>query len=219
MGLTARDIGLAAAARLRANQCRRTPLGDVAKVEDREISRRDGVVVAVRHVGQRARAVHLARDRAAVLAAHRHAAAQRVAMAVGARNGDGQLGVLALRAEMERADVLAVDIHQRHFIDLDRVAMVMDTEADGLAGPGRGDRQRQDGRHRQREPDQRKRPDALSPRKCWPTVSKWADLPWACWVTVWMSRKRRSNGFFRKIAVEPASCQTNSATSRAWWMA
>src|SRR6185437_11132607 len=140
-------------------------------------------------------------------------------MRVGGGNCDGDHRILALRPEMECADMLAVDIDLGDFVDLERVPVVVDAEADGHAGPRRSPGEQQRDRGRQREPDQRKRPDALSPRKCWPTVSKCADLPWACWVTVWMSRKRRSNGFFRKIAVEPASCQTKSATSRAWWMA
>src|SRR5262249_15783619 len=38
-----------------------------------------------------------------------------------------------------------------------------------------------------------------------PTVSKWLARPCNCWVTVWMSRKRRSSGWVSKIAVAPAA--------------
>jgi len=42
------------------------------------------------------------------------------------------------------------------------------------------------------------------PSRCCPTVSKCERRPWTCWVTVLMSRKRRSNGFASKMAVAPA---------------
>jgi len=49
------------------------------------------------------------------------------------------------------------------------------------------------------------RPCGGRPRRTWPTVSKWIGLPWPCWVPAWISRRRRSNGFSLKTAVEPAA--------------
>jgi len=49
------------------------------------------------------------------------------------------------------------------------------------------------------------RPCGGRPSSTWPTVSKWIGRPWPCWVPAWMSRRRRSNGFSLKTAVEPAA--------------
>jgi hypothetical protein len=50
------------------------------------------------------------------------------------------------------------------------------------------------------------------PSRYWPTVSKCSCRPCTCCETVWMSRKRRSNGFCSKIAVEPAAWYAVSTT-------
>ncbi len=52
--------------------------------------------------------------------------------------------------------------------------------------------------------DQTKLRSASTPSIQAPTVSKWLKRPCNCWVTVWMSRKRRSSGWPSKIAVAPA---------------
>ena len=57
--------------------------------------------------------------------------------------------------------------------------------------------------HRLRASNERR--VGLEAEECAPTVSKCAGRPCTCCVTAWMSRKRRSNGWFWKMAVEPAA--------------
>jgi hypothetical protein len=48
------------------------------------------------------------------------------------------------------------------------------------------------------------------------TVIARAEGPCSCWVTVWLSRKRRSNGWFSKIAVVPAAFLSHFGTAGVW---
>lgn len=50
-------------------------------------------------------------------------------------------------------------------------------------------------------------PSGASPRRIWPTASKWLARDWICWESVCMSRNRRSNGLraFGNIASTPAA--------------